>query len=337
MSTHGFDAAPRRITRVMQALAFLAIAAGAASAQAPGVNNQRFEVTPDSAHRHVGDPIGLRFRVRLDERDLLYDTVPRPLTDLPEGVHILAVEKLRRGADRIYTGQAQVAFYRTGRQAVPLFGLPFMRAVKGVTRGILTSDSAFVEIEPLAPAGNPSLKDIKEIERQPGPDARVLAGLLGAAAVALVGGLLSRRRRVPPPVPAAKAALLPTGVGPYASALARLSEIELERWPARGEVERHYEAVADVIRQYLEHAHAVPALERTTSELRWALPPVLAEAGLGERCAVLLGQADLVKFARRQPDDMAAAALVLAARDLLGAWNERARSRSATESADALR
>jgi hypothetical protein len=337
MSAHGFAAARPGITRMMSTLALLATATGAASAQGPGVNNQRFEVTPDSARRHVGDPVGLRFRVRLDERDLLYDTVPRPLTDLPEGVHILAVEKLRRGTDRIYTGQAQVAFYRTGRQAVPLFGLPFMRAVKGVTRGILTSDSAFVEIEPLAPAGNPSLKDIKEIERQPGPDARVLAGLLGAAVVALVGGLLSRRRRAPPLAPAEGAVPPATALGPYASALARLSEIELERWPARGEVERHYEAVADVLRQYLEHAHAIPALERTTSELRWALPPVLAEAGLGERCAALLREADLVKFARRRPDEMAAAALLLAARDLLGAWNERARSRPAVENADALR
>jgi hypothetical protein len=161
-----------------------------------------------------------------------------------------------------------------------------------------------------------------------------VAGVLGAAAVALVGWLLSRRRRAAPLI-----SLEPDGptpdAGPYASALERLSQIELARWPARGEVERHYEAVADVIRQYLEQAYGIPALERTTSELRWALPPVLAEAGLGDRCASVLGEADLVKFARRRPDEMDAAALLVAARDLLGAWNERAAR--AGERVDAVR
>jgi hypothetical protein len=324
MSARDFGPAPAATAHAITIVALVALIAPAAlCAQGPGLTNQHFEVTPDPARPRVGDLVALRFRVRLDERDLLYDTVPRPIADLPEGIRIVSVEKLQRGADRIYTGQAQVAFYRTGRQAVPLFGLPFMRAVKGVTRAVLTSDSAFVEIEPVAPAGNPSLKDIKEIERQAGPDPRVVAGVLGAAAVALVGWLLSRRRRAAPLISLEPDDPAPDA-GPYASALERLSRIELERWPARGEVERHYEAVADVIRQYLEQAYGIPALERTTSELRWALPPVLAEAGLGDRCASILGEADLVKFARRRPDEMDAAALLVAARDLLGAWNERA-------------
>jgi hypothetical protein len=303
--------------------------------QGPSLSNQRFEVTPEAAHPRVGDLVSLRFRVRLDERDLLYDTVPRPVADLPEGVRIVSVQKLQRGADRIYTGHAQVAFYRPGRQGVPLFGLPFMRAVKGVTRAVLTSDSAFVEIEPVAPAGNPTLRDIKEIERQPGPDPRVVAGLLGAAVVAVVGALLGRRRRAPLPISLEAAVRLSGPLGPYAKALDRLSQIEAERWSARGEVERHYEAVTDVIREYLEKAHGIPALERTTSELRWALPSTLAEAGLGERCNTLLGEADLVKFARRRPDEMDAAALLVAARDLLGAWHQR--EGRIEEQADAIR
>jgi len=183
------------MARLAGAVALVLLTVTSAPAQGPGLTDQDFEVTPEPGRVHVGDPVSLRFRVRLDERDLLYDTVPRPTADLPDGVRILSVEKLRRGEDRIYTGQARVAFYRTGRQAAPVFGLPFMGAVKGVTRATLRSDSAFVEIEPVAPAGNPSLKDIKEIERQRGPDPRLVAGLLGAAAVALVGALLGRRQR----------------------------------------------------------------------------------------------------------------------------------------------
>ncbi len=290
------------------------------SAQGPGLTDQDFEVTPEPARAHLGDSVSLRFRVRLDERDLLYDTVPRPTADLPEGVRILSVEKLRRGPDRIYTGRARVAFYRTGRRAAPVFGLPFMRAVKGVTRATLTSDTAFVEIEPVAPAGNPSLKDIKEIERQRGPDPRLVAGLLGAAAVALVGALLGRRQRGGPVAPA-PTDTFSIATGPYQAALERLDQIERERWLAMGEIDRHYAAVADALRRYLEEAHGLPALERTTTELIWILPPALAAGDLRQRCAELLGEADLVKFARRRPDQADAPAVVRAARDLLADWH----------------
>ena len=80
------------------------------------VTNQLFEVIPRAAHATVGDTISLAFRVRLDPLDLLYDTAPEPPSDLPEGVRILAIEKLHRGRNREWIGRAQVAFYRLGRQ-----------------------------------------------------------------------------------------------------------------------------------------------------------------------------------------------------------------------------
>ena len=51
-------------------------------------------------------------------------------------------------------GKARIAFYRPGRQAVPLFELPFMRSVKGLSRGTLTSDSATVEVVPALSRGH---------------------------------------------------------------------------------------------------------------------------------------------------------------------------------------
>jgi hypothetical protein len=299
----------------------IALAASSVRAQDVNITNQHFEVTPEPGRSHVGDAVVLRFRVRLDDRDLLYDTVPRPVSELAPGVRILSVEKLLRGADRIYTGKAHVAFFRTGRQAAPIFGLPFMRAVKGVTRATLTSDSAFVEIDPIAPAGNPSLKDIKEIERQRGPDPRLVAGILGAAAVALVGVLLGRHRRAGPLKSLEPTDTLPADAGPYQAALARLDAIEQAGWPAAGEIDRHYAAVADVLRRYLEEAHRVPALERTTSELVWILPPPLAAEELRRHCEELLAEADLVKFARRRPNPEEAQAVLRAARNLLAEWH----------------
>jgi hypothetical protein len=304
-----------------------------AAAQLP---DQHFEVIPETTKAAVGDPVSIRFRLRLDERDLLYDTIPRPVETLPEGVRILSVERLQRGADRIFSGRARIAFYRIGPQPVPIFGLPFMRAVKGVTRATVVSDSASIEIVPVLPAGNPSLRDIKELDRAPGPPLIPLA--LAALAAAGIGWFLLRRRRQraiePPQVVAEEPVAEPALPTAYEAALARLAQIEADTWPARGEVARHYQAVADALRDYLEAGEELPARERTTAELIWSLPPHLAEGGLRRRCEELLDEADLVKFARVRPDGAAAVAFTRAARDLLVRWRHAAER---AEAVDALR
>jgi len=86
-------------------------------------------------------------------------------------------------------------------------------------------------------------------------------------------------------------------------------------------VARHYEAVADTLRGYLQEAERLPARERTTSELLWALPPRLGESGLRRRAQTVLGEADLVKFARRRPDPDTASAFLREAQQLLERWH----------------
>lgn len=314
------DRQVRRLGRAARRLArnlLLALAPAAAPAQSP---EQRFEVIPAAAETRVGQPVWLRFRVRLNERDLLLDSVPRPIEAPSRGVRVLEVERLARGPDRRFEGRARVAFYRVGRQPVPTFGLPYLRIVAGL-RGVLPSDSAWVNVVPTLPPGNPSLKDLKDLDRRGGIDPRW--GWLAPVVLALgVAGVVLRRRR-PPAAPDARADAGAPGVvlGPYQLALARLGQIERERWAQRGEVVRHYEAVAEVVRRYLEDVGAVPALERTTGEVVWALPPHLAAGGLRARCHELLADADLVKFARLRPDEAAAAALVRRARALLAGWH----------------
>ncbi|HWN18511.1 MAG TPA: hypothetical protein VNO19_06320 [Gemmatimonadales bacterium] len=311
-------------------LVFLTVAKDL-SAQVAG---QRFEVVPETANPTVGDSVTIRFRVRLDERDLLFDTIPQIVGVLPPGVRILSVEKLSRTPDRIFHGRAVLAFYRPGKQPIPIFGLPFMRAVKGVQRATLASDSAFVDITPLLPPGNPALKDIRELERRP-------FSLLPAIAVALLllaavpsYYLIRRRRRRPPLILPPEPAADPVAPTPYQIALDRLDSVERERWPSRGRVAAHYEAVAQTLRQYLEAAENVSACERTTSELLWALPPYLSRAGLRDRCHDVLSEADLVKFARVRPGEAGAADFLRRARHLLQAWHE---ARPAEESVDAIR
>ncbi len=298
------------------------------------MSGQSFQVIPEGTSAAVGDSVTVRFRIRLHERDQPLDSIPQVVGALPPGVRIFSIEKLSRSPDRGYEGVARIAFYRPGRRPVPIFGLAFMRVVEGISRATLASDSAFVEITPILSAGNPALKDIKELERRALSPWATLVPVLSLIAATGLYLLLGRRRRrtivavepEPPPVPVAPS--------PYETAVQRLDQLEQERWPAHGKVALQYETVAQVLRQYLEDAHEVGALERTTSELLWALPTHLSRGGLRERCHDVFGEADLVKFAELRPQESAAADFLRRGRQLLVAWHETG---AVEESVHALR
>jgi hypothetical protein len=284
------------------------------------LHGQDWTVTPETERATVGDTVTLAFRVRLDERDLLFDTVPKPARTLPDWIRVFGIEKLQRQPDRIYVGKARIAFYRPGPQAVPLFELPFMRSVKGLSRGTLTSDSATVEVVPVLSAGSSAtLRDIKEPAFAGKPEPLALA--LGLLALAVAGWLTWRARMRGPaavvqPLPTPAAA--PATRDPYDIAADRLAAIEREQWSAR-DVARHYAEVTDVLRDYLE-AHGVPARERTTSELRWALAPGLLVGRGRRRFEAVFDAADLVKFAHWRPGVDDAEGFLVAARELLASW-----------------
>jgi hypothetical protein len=315
-------------------LATLTIGGGAAVRAQSLTDFRSFEVTAVPARASVGDSIVLAFRLLLNDRDILTDTVPAPTGELPGGVRILSVERLRRGADRAFTGRAVIALYRPGVQDLPAFGVPWAQVVTG-HRAIVSTAPATVEIVPVLPAGNPTLRDIREpaAPRGPGPLALGAAGALGAAALAWV--LLRRRPRAraasmeaAPPEPVAVR-------GPWEAALERLDRLGAERPEGREAIAGWYAAAADALREYLESAESLPARERTTSELLWALPPSLAEGGLRRRLQDILWRADLVKFARARPAPGDRADFLADARELLTRWHRAAADAAGT--VDAVR
>ncbi len=312
------------IARGGRALAIIPLALGAlvgARPLAAQLHGQDWTVTPDSQRVTVGDTVTIGFRVRLDERDLLFDTVPKAALTQPDWIRIFEVEKLQRQPDRLFVGKARIAFYRPGRQQVPIFELPFMRSVKGLSRGTLSSDTASVEVVPILSAGSSAtLRDIKE--PVPGTGRNPLELALGLVALAVAGWLTWQARRPYAPLDAAPAPTEPDAalapIHPYDRALDRLAAIERARWGER-DVTRHYAEVTDVLRDYLE-AQGIPARERTTSELRWALPPALL-VGSGQRgFEGVFPAADLVKFAHRRPEAVEAEAFLARARALLAQW-----------------
>jgi hypothetical protein len=94
---------------------------------------------------------------------------------------------------------------------------------------------------------------------------------------------------------------------PTQKTIAQLEDLKLQGLPPA----TIYQLVADNLRQYLQIQFEINAIEMTTAELINALSdnPTLSKEQK-QRLKLVLEQADLVKFARFQPDDVASTRLV---------------------------
>ncbi len=284
---------------------------------------QTLEVRPDTGRLTVGDPVSLRLVLRQYEGDALLEQVPHPLAALGDGVRLLAVDSMRRVSDRLLEAHARMAFYRPGPQLIPAFAIDFRRGAV-ILHGTMRSEPVPIEIAAvLTEGGGSTLRDIREPADPPGPDPRLVAALLAAAA----GAIWWARHRRDRPLPVAPASAVgpepppAAALDPFALALDRLAEIERAGWNGAGDVSRQYAAVTDALRDCLEASAGLPARERTTTEVRWALPPALSRGKLGTRYDAVFGQADMVKFAGRRPGAEEASGFLGAARELVADWH----------------
>lgn len=140
----------------------------------------------------------------------------------------------------------------------------------------------------------------------------IAAGALALAAL-LVWWIRRRRRRAAPPAPRVV-------IPPDLTALTELERIEAMGLVARGEFKTFYTMVVDVVRRYLEARFGVQALDRTTGEI---LHDLERSGKRVERLDSLLNEADLVKFAKYEPQAAAANAAIETARAIVVATTPR--------------
>ncbi len=300
------------------------IALSAATWSALGA--QQLIMTANAGRVAVGGQVTVRVEARMGQRARLVERMPTPVGPLPDGVRIVSQDSLTLAAAGTYVGQTRVAFFRPGMASVPALALQF-RMADGALPDTLRSRPLPIEVVASLPPGNQPMRDIKDLEAL-SPSSRNERWLVALAAfallvlLALAGVRRARRsalRRASGDERRRRARAIASG--PYDRALAALSEIESAKWPALGEVPRHYERVTEVLRRYLENAHGIRATDRTTCELVRSLSPALSDGGQREECRALLEEADLVKFARLRPDEATAAEFLARVRALLDRWH----------------
>ena len=292
-------------------LAMLGLAVSATHAHA-----QHFGLELDRDSVKLGEVVVLHARIHIGPQQTLASPVPVVVEGLPDGARVVGVDSLQHQQDRtLLIGNVKLAFLRTGRLRIP----PLRVIVKATPddRGFpLESEPLSIDVVPSLPAGNPALKDIRDQL----PEQRV-DPLLVVAALAAAAGLLwfARRRLARRPAPAAAPVAVAAAASPADAARAALSRIEREGWAERGEMARYYEAIAAVMREYLESIDPRVHAAQTSTELLRVLATRRSN-GTWHGTARLFGDADLVKFAGVSPDAGTARAYAAGARSVIDAW-----------------
>jgi hypothetical protein len=97
-----------------------------------------------------------------------------------------------------------------------------------------------------------------------------------------------------------RAAVLDTRAA-YEIALDDLASIRDQELPAEGGFKRHYTLVTEILRRYLEQRYAISAMDQTSSQIKETLEGISIAPEHKSELMSMLGEADLVKFARVEP------------------------------------
>ncbi len=89
---------------------------------------------------------------------------------------------------------------------------------------------------------------------------------------------------------------------PYVTALRELEKIKAEKLWQNNKVKIYYTRITDVLRVYLEEQYNVQAMEQTSEEILQSLQTLKIPEELMNKLRELLNVADLVKFAKYQPE-----------------------------------
>lgn len=127
--------------------------------------------------------------------------------------------------------------------------------------------------------------------------AALVAALAVAAAAVLTRRALARRSR-----PVTESGTPPPSIPPHVRAIEDLEELHNQKLWQSGRTKHYYTRLTDIIRTYLNGRYGMNAMEMTSDEIiRAAAPLDISAKDTADLRSILL-TADLVKFAKHDPD-----------------------------------
>lgn len=241
---------------------------------------------------HVGDTLGLVLTVQ----GAAGRTIRFPVPDYPDFVLLRMDSSADAGRKSMaYT----LAVYDTGRFELPPLAVTVENA--GGVDSLLTPPFA-VTITSILPDTAQAILPLKPLREHPFLWRDVLAywWIPLLAALAAAGYVMWRRLRRAPHV-AESAAVIPA-LPPAEEAVRSLIALRDAKYPARGMLKEFFTEFSQIMRRYVERRCEFAALEMTTFELSREFADPRLPRIYEDTLLPVLQEADLVKFARYNPD-----------------------------------
>lgn len=198
------------------------------------------------------------------------------------------------------TQQILATLWSTGTFSTPPLTISMMNEQNNGST--FEAPSATITVRSVLQPGDEAIRDIKAQATL--PRLPLWPWLLGAtfivAVLSAVAWWLHRRRGGP--VDSMPEVVVMDRRPAHVIALEELGRIAALHLPTQRRFAEHYDLVSDTLRQYLDNEFNIPALDQTTTELRRALKGSPIDRFEQSNLLALLDEADLVKFAKVEPD-----------------------------------
>lgn len=264
-------------------------------------------ITTDQQEITVGDPVVLTVSVTHPEDSIvLFPELEPHWGDLVVRNQSPALTTSNSDGTAVTSQQIDVRLFAPGAFQTPPLTVTISDNAGNLTETV--ADPLPLAVQSVLIEGDTDLRDIKPQAQLPTPAIwpYVLVSLFaGVAAIAFIiwkrrGGRLFVDNRLP-----------------HEKALATLTHIDKQNYPANGRYKEQYAAVSDTLRRYFEAIGDVPMTDRTTAEIRHDLAASQMKQADADRLLMILEDSDWVKFAKVQPSQHEAERLTQNARQLV--------------------
>jgi hypothetical protein len=258
--------------------------------------NSSVETKIDTNVIIIGDQTGLTFHLKKDSKVPV--DLPAELSKIAEGIETIGLAEVDSNSSGDITLKYLITSFDTGMYYLP--PLPFISHHHGIT-DTLYSKSTYLEVIGVAIDTTGTIRDIKANAKAPVTFLEVLPYIILVILLGLVGWLLYRYIKKKK---SEAGEIIPEKISEpaYITALRELDKIKAQKLWQQKQVKEYYVRITHTIRWYISKHFNIHALEETSDEILDQLGFLNLNRENYEILSGLLNLADLVKFAKGEPN-----------------------------------
>lgn len=273
----------------------------------------RVEVKTDTTDYLVGDFINLKIKAEYHKGFVLEEPLFR---DSLKKFEIINEQPAKSDTSQniiIYSKEFTLAYYDSAEVYIPSF-LFTLKQNNDTSKTIYASDSIAIKVHSLEVKPNEEIKDIKEPIKIPLDILEIILWIFFGLIILLIAYFIIKKLLKKKKVEVEKPQIV---IPPHVVALTKLEELEREKLWQSGKVKEYHSRITEIIREYFEKRFSFPALELTSSEQIQLLEKIPDAKNILKTSEEFFTNADLVKFAKFNPQPDLNAVMMNQAREIV--------------------